>query len=68
MRKQTFCICGNKCADQLRSDNEADQRLCFHYTDSKIPFLLKSKISSVWPSSVHVRVQLDCVGPVRKPH
>ena len=29
MRKPTFCICENKDADQLRSDREADQRLCF---------------------------------------
>ena len=26
--------------------SEADQRLCFHFTDSAIPLLLKSKISS----------------------
>ena len=29
MRKQTICICGNKDADQLRGNREADQRLCF---------------------------------------
>ena len=28
MRKQIFCICENKGADQLRSNFEADQRLC----------------------------------------
>ena len=39
MRKPTFCICKNKGADQLRSDCEADQRLCFHYMDSTIPLL-----------------------------
>ena len=32
-------ICENKDADQLRSDREADQRLCFSYTDSTIPLL-----------------------------
>ena len=34
MRKPTFCICENKDADQLRGNREADQRLCFRYTDS----------------------------------
>ena len=37
MRKPVFCICENKDADQLRGNREADQRLCFHYTDSTIP-------------------------------
>ena len=37
----------NKSADQLRGYREADdQRLCFHYTDSTIPLLSKSKVSS----------------------
>ena len=36
MRKPFFCICENKDADQLRSNREADQRLCFRYTDSTI--------------------------------
>ena len=36
----------HKGADQLCSNCEADQRLCFHYTDSTIPLLPKSKISS----------------------
>ena len=44
MRKQS--------ADQLRGNREADQRLCFRYLDSSIPFLSKSEISSLWPSSV----------------
>ena len=51
-RKPTFCICENKDADQLR---EADQRLCFRYTDTTIPPLSKSEISSLWPSSVTVK-------------
>ena len=38
-RKPTFCICENKDADQLRGNREADQRLCFRYTDSTIPLL-----------------------------
>ena len=46
MRKPTICICENKGADQLRGNREADQRLCFRYTDSTLPLLLKSKISS----------------------
>ena len=44
MGKPTICIGENKGADQLRSNCEADQRLCFRYTDSKIPQLSKSKI------------------------
>ena len=34
------------CADQLRGNREADQCLCFRYSDSTIPLLLKSEISS----------------------
>ena len=40
-------ICKNKDADQLRGNREADQRLFFRYTDSTIPLLSKSKISSL---------------------
>ena len=36
-----FCICENKDADH----READQRLCFRYTDSTIPLLPKYEIS-----------------------
>ena len=39
MRKPALCICENKDADQLRSNREADQRLCFCYMDSTIPLL-----------------------------
>ena len=39
-------ICENKGADQLRSNCEADQHLCFGNTDSTISLLLKSEISS----------------------
>ena len=46
MRKPAFSICENKDADQLRGNREADQRLCFRYTDSKIALLPKSEISS----------------------
>ena len=45
MRKQAFCICENKDADQLRGNREADQRLCFRYTDSRIPLLPKFRNS-----------------------
>ena len=47
VRKPAFCIWENKDADQLRSDREADQRLWFRYTDSTIPLLPKSEISSL---------------------
>ena len=47
MGKPTICIGENKGADQLRGNREADQRLCFHYSDSTVPLLLKSKISSL---------------------
>ena len=46
VRKRDFCLCENKGADQLRGNREADQRLCFRYTDSTISLLLKSEISS----------------------
>ena len=52
MGKPTICIGENKGADQLRSDCKADQRLCFHYMDSTFLRLSKSKISSLYPSSV----------------
>ena len=45
MRKPFFCICENKDAEQLRGNREADQRLCFRYTDSTIPLLPKYEIS-----------------------
>ena len=46
MRKPDFCLGENEGADQLRGNREADQRLCFRYSDSTIPLLLKSEISS----------------------
>ena len=55
MGKPTMCICENKDADQLRSNCEADQRLYFRYSDSTIPLLLKSEISSFKPASVLVQ-------------
>ena len=52
MRKPAFCICKNKDADQLWGNREADQRLCFRYTDTTIPLLSKSEILSLKPYSV----------------
>ena len=46
MRKQAFCLCLNKDADQLRCNRAADQRLCFRYI---------IRISSLWSNSVDVQ-------------
>ena len=58
MRKPTICKCENKDADQLRGNREADQRLCFRYTDSTFPPLLIPKFSRFWVSSVTVQAGL----------
>ena len=42
VRKPDLCLCENKGADQLRGNREADQCLCFRYTDSIFPLLLIS--------------------------
>ena len=55
MGKPTICLGENKGADQLRSNCEADQRLCFRYSDSTVPLLLKSEISSLYLFSVLVQ-------------
>ena len=55
MRKPTICICENKGAVRLRSNCEADQRLCFRNSDSTIPLLLISKVSSFLLYSVTVQ-------------
>ena len=47
MGKPTICICENKDADQFRSNCEAEQRLCFRYSDSTIPLLLITEISNL---------------------
>ena len=60
MRKPAFCICENKEADQLRGNREADQHLCFRYTDSTIPLLPKSEIHLPW------LYRPVCVGPGRE--
>ena len=46
MRKPAFHKGKNKGAGQLHSNCKADQRLCFHNTDSTMPLLSKSKISN----------------------
>ena len=58
VRKLDCCQCENKSADQLRSNCEADQCLCFRYMDSTISLFLKSEISSFLPSSVCTQVGL----------
>ena len=56
MRKPAFCIiCENKDADQLRSNSEADQRLCFCYMDSTIPLLSKSEMFKL------LAISCDCI-------
>ena len=57
-RQPAICICKNKEADQLCSNCTADQRLCFRYTDSTIPFLSKCKVTSLCPSSVLEQIGL----------
>ena len=72
MGKPTICIGENKDADQLRGNRkadrnrEADQRLCFRYSDSTTPPLLTSKFQA--SSSFLCLYRTVCVGPVRKPH
>ena len=58
MGKPTICIGENKDADQLRGNREADQRLCFRYSDSTIPLPLQSEVSSFQLFSVLVQVGL----------
>ena len=58
VRKPAFCICENIDVDQLCGNRTADQRLCFRYTDSTIPLLSKSEISSLLSSSMAVQTGL----------
>ena len=58
MGKPTICIGEYKGADQLRSNCEADQRLCFRYSDSTILLLLKSEILIFYLISVLVQLGL----------
>ena len=66
MRKPTICICENKDADQLRSNHEADQHLCFGYKNSTIPLYSKSEISSL--GHFLCSYSSVCVRPVQKAH
>ena len=54
MRNPDFCICENKDADQLHGSHEADQRLCFQYTDTTIPFL-KFLLNPKFQASSHIQ-------------
>ena len=65
MRKPAFCICENKDADQLRGNREADQRLCFRYTDSMSFSFLNTKFQA--SSHLLWMYSLVCVRPGRKP-
>ena len=65
MRKPFFCICENKDADQLRGNREADQRLCFRYTDSTTLYFLNPKFQT--SSHLLWLYSLVCIGPGRKP-
>ena len=58
MRKPTICMGENKDADQLRGNREADQPLCFRYTDSTFPPLVIPKLSRFWVSSATVQAGL----------
>ena len=65
MRKPDFPLYAKKDADQLRGNREADQRLCFRYTDTQSLYFLNPKFQAsshlVWLYS------LVCVGPGQKP-
>ena len=61
MGKPTICVGENKGTDQLRSNCEANQRLCFHYSDSTIPLLLiKFPASSSFTVLVQVGLCQTC--------
>ena len=65
MRKPYFCLCENKDADQLHSNCEADQRLCFRYTDSTFFFFLHRKFQA---SRLLLRLYRPvCIRPGLKP-
>ena len=66
MRKIRSCICKNKGTDQLHSNCEADQRLCFAKRIVHFHYFLNPK----FPASSHLLClcSLVCVRPVRKRH
>ena len=61
MRQLAFCICENKDADQLHGNREADQCLCFRYTDSTIPLLPNFKPLGIFSGCTALFVS-DLVG------
>ena len=63
VRKPAFCKCKNKDADQLRGDREADQRLCFCYTDSAIPLLPNIKPLAIFYGCTALFVWDQVKGP-----
>ena len=65
MGEPIICIGENKGTDQLHSNYEADQRLCFRYSDSFL-FYLNPKFQA--SSSFLCLYRPVWVGPVRKPH
>ena len=67
MGKPIICIGENKGADQLCSNCEADQRLCFRYAVSTIPLLSKSIMSSLYNHLLRLYSPV-CVGPGRNPN
>ena len=68
MGKPTICIGENKDTDQLRGNREADQRLCFRYSDPIVQFLLYLTSKFQASSSFLCLHRPVCVRPVRKPH
>ena len=60
MGKPTICIG----TDQLHSNREADQCLCFGYSDSTVPLLLKSEFQA--SSLILWLYRPVCVRPVQK--
>ena len=66
VKKKHVALCKNKDADQLSSNCEADQRLCFYCKDSTILYFLNPKFSG--SSHLLCLYSFVCVGPVRQPH
>ena len=65
MSNPDFCLCENEGADQLRSNCEADQRLCFRYSNSTISLLLNPKFqASSHPLWLYMPI---CVRPGQNP-
>ena len=61
VRKPNFCLYENKGADQLCSNCESDQRLCFRYSDLYLYRKFQDSNFLLW---LHRSV---CVRPGRKP-